>query len=164
MGRFNKVGYVLDQEDFKKSKRKIKKIIVHCSATPEGRHNDARDIHSWHLKRGWAGIGYHYVMLLSGEIQYGRNVNYSGAHAKGYNKYTIGVCLIGGTDQKLVAKENSFTGDQFVFLESFLIKLHKLYPDAEITGHRNLPGVNKACPCFDVKNKYGFIWKAKKWL
>ena len=80
--------------------RNIDKIIVHCSATQEGRHLDAAEINRWHLKRGWKGIGYHYVVLLDGAIEYGRNIYEQGAHVKNYNKGSIGICYIGGVEEE----------------------------------------------------------------
>ena len=69
--------------------RKIDKLIVHCSATQEGRNLDAAEINRWHLKRGWKGIGYHYVVLLDGTIEYGRNIYEQGAHVKNHNKISV---------------------------------------------------------------------------
>ncbi len=78
--------------------RDIDKIIVHCSATQEGKHISAATIDKWHKKRGWRGIGYHYVVGLNGNIEYGRNIYESGAHVKGHNKGSIGICYIGGVE------------------------------------------------------------------
>ena len=158
MNRFNKVGHVVDTENLKKSKRDIDRIVVHCSGTPRGRYNTAKDIHQWHKERGWAGIGYHYVLMPGGELQFGRNIDAIGAHAHNFNYGSIGICVIGGTNDKHIAKENYFTVDQMIFLESLLIKLHRIYPKAKIVGHRDLPHVNKACPCMNIKKKFGFIW------
>ena len=152
MGRFSEVGKVLEYWNLKKAKRKITRIVVHCSATPQGRYHDARDIHLWHKARGWAGIGYHYVLLDSGEVQQGRNINYTGAHAKGYNKGSLAICLIGGLNDNMIATEKAFTTDQLRVLEKLLSDLQKMYPKAEILGHRDLPYVNKACPCIEVND------------
>ncbi len=80
--------------------RAISKIIVHCSATQEGRDLDAAEINRWHLKRGWNGIGYHYVVLLDGTIEYGRSIYKQGAHVKGENEGSIGICYIGGVESE----------------------------------------------------------------
>ena len=80
--------------------RTINKIIVHCSATQEGRDLDAAEINKWHLKRGWNGIGYHYVVLLDGTIEYGRSIYKQGAHVKGENEGSIGICYIGGVESE----------------------------------------------------------------
>ena len=73
--------------------REIDKIIVHCSATKEGVDVSASTIDSWHKERGWRGIGYHYVIALDGKIEYGRNVNETGAHVRNHNRRSIGIEL-----------------------------------------------------------------------
>src|SRR3546814_18078929 len=74
-------------------------ITVHCSATPEGKRFDATDLDSWHLKQGWAGIGYHFVVQLDGSIEAGRPEGAVGSHVAGYNGSAIGVVYIGGVDR-----------------------------------------------------------------
>ena len=76
--------------------REINKIVVHCSATQEGKNISAATIDKWHKKRGWRGIGYHYVIALDGSMEYGRPVEQIGAHVKGMNKNSIGIVYIGG--------------------------------------------------------------------
>jgi N-acetylmuramoyl-L-alanine amidase len=80
--------------------RPINKIIIHCSATPEGRDVKIDTIRQWHIDKGWADIGYHYVIELDGQIQAGRPVELLGAHCLGQNKFSIGVCYVGGMDKK----------------------------------------------------------------
>lgn len=82
--------------------RTINQIIIHCSATPEGRDYTAADIDRWHRQRGFHGIGYHYVIRLDGTIEHGRPVEQIGAHCKGHNATTIGVCYIGGLRKKAI--------------------------------------------------------------
>jgi len=120
--------------------KKMKKIIIHCSATPNGRPDTAEDIHRWHLERGWDGIGYHKVICVSGEIQNGRPDYWQGSHAMGYNKDSVGVCLI-GTDE--------FSDAQWVSLKTLINELYSKYPDAKIIGHNEIS--SKACPGFDVQ-------------
>ncbi len=121
--------------------RPIEKIIIHCSATPNGKPFTAADIDAWHRKRGFRCIGYHYVILLDGAVQTGRSETETGAHASGHNAYSIGVCLI-GTDL--------FTPEQWEALNKLVIMLKKKYPEAVVMGHRDLPKVAKLCPGFDV--------------
>ena len=85
--------------------RPLDTIIIHCSATPEGRDVSADDIRSWHKARGWSDIGYHFVVNIDGFLQMGRPIEQIGAHAKGYNRKSIGICYIGGTDADLNAKD-----------------------------------------------------------
>lgn len=137
--------------------RKIEKIIVHCSATQEGRDLDAAEINRWHLKRGFNGIGYHYVILLDGTIEYGRSIYKQGAHVKGENKYSIGICYIGGVESergsngKWIAKDTR-TPEQKESMLLLLKTLKKMHPEATIHGHREFAA--KSCPCFDAKEEY----------
>ena len=74
----------------------VDEIIVHCSATREGRPFGVEDIERWHRERGFAMCGYHFVIALDGEVQPARPAGYVGAHCEGHNKRSIGVCYIGG--------------------------------------------------------------------
>ena len=87
--------------------RDIDKIIVHCSATREGQHIDVDTIRQWHTSepRNWSDIGYHYVIYLDGSIVPGRPEERQGAHCKGNNKTSIGVCYVGGVDDQLRGSE-----------------------------------------------------------
>ena len=81
--------------------RRINEIIIHCSATPEGRNDTSADIRAWHTApkpkgNGWKNIGYHFVVLLDGTIETGRAIENAGAHCTGHNRFSIGVCYIGG--------------------------------------------------------------------
>ena len=141
---------------FKKSKRTIKEIIVHCSATPEGEDFTVDDIRRWHKSQGWSDIGYHYVIYRDGTIVNGRDVNIIGAHCNkgGHNTYSIGICYIGGVDAKNVKKaKDTRTVAQKDALLSFLKELKEIYPDAKIYGHRDFDS-GKECPSFDAKNEY----------
>ena len=82
----------------------IKLLVVHCSDTDNEDDLSALDIHKMHLNFGWEGIGYHKVILRSGKIENGRPEFWIGAHVKGKNKNSLGVCLIG---------TNKFTNKQF---------------------------------------------------
>ena len=131
------------------TKDKIKFLIVHCSDTPDKHDVDASFIHNMHLKFGWSGIGYHKVILRSGKIEDGRPEYWIGAHVKGKNKISLGVCLIG---------KDKFTKNQFKSLERVLKKWKMEYPAAKILGHKDTGDTNKTCPNFDVvtwsKNKF----------
>ena len=137
--------------------RTINKIIVHCSATQEGKDLDAAEINKWHLKRGWGGIGYHYVVLLDGVIEYGRSIYKQGAHVKGENEGSIGICYIGGVESKRgsngkwIAKDTR-TPEQKESLLLLLKTLKKMHPEATIHGHNEFAA--KSCPCFDAKKEY----------
>ena len=131
--------------------RAINEIIIHCSATKEGNKISATTIDRWHKDRGWRCIGYHYVVRIDGSIEYGRPVQDIGAHVKGKNKHSIGVCYIGGLDANMEPKDTR-TRDQKESLLCLLKTLKRLHPDATIHGHRDF--ANKACPCFDANKEY----------
>lgn len=136
----------------KQSKRTIKEIIVHCTATPEGRIETVQSIRNMHKAKGWSDIGYHYLIGLNGECWEGRNVNLIGAHCEGHNSNSIGVCYVGGVDKKMQAKDTR-TEKQKDALVALLKDLRKLYPKAKIYGHHDF-NKGKSCPCFDAKNEY----------
>lgn len=135
--------------------RDIKEIIVHCSATPEGRNYTVEEIDRWHKNRGWSGIGYHYVIYLDGSIHKGRDIEKVGAHCTNHNKNSIGVCYIGGCDKDMNPKDTR-TQEQRDALIEILTRLKKRYPDAKIYGHRDF--ANKACPSFDATTEYAEIY------
>ncbi len=123
-------------------KKDIKYLIVHCSDTPNEEKVNAEFIHEMHLKFGWNGIGYHKIILRNGEIQLGRPEYWIGAHVKGLNHKSLGVCLIG---------KSKFTNSQFNSLKLVLSNWKKKYPQTKIIGHRDSVNTSKTCPNFDVK-------------
>lgn len=92
--------------------RKINKLIIHCSATPEGRAVSVSDITRWHRERGFRTIGYHYVIYLDGSVHAGRPVSEEGAHCLGQNRNSIGICYIGGLDAKSLLPKDTRTEAQ----------------------------------------------------
>ena len=140
----------------KKSRRRIDEIIIHCSATPEGRNQTVEDIRNWHLKQGWSDIGYHYVVDIYGNIFNGRDVDLVGAHCSkgGHNTHSIGVCYVGGVEKDDVkVSKDTRTTLQKASLITLLKDLRALYPNARIYGHRNFDK-SKDCPSFDAKKEY----------
>ena len=135
----------------KTTKRSINKIIVHCSATVEGKDYTVSEIRKWHLARGFSDIGYHYVVYRDGSVHKGRNIDIAGAHTTGYNTHSVGVCYVGGLDENGRAKDTR-TPEQKDALVRLLKRLKELYPKATIHGHREF--ANKACPCFDARAEY----------
>ena len=133
--------------------RTITQIVIHCSATQEGANFQVDDIRRWHIQRGFKDVGYHYVITLNGDIQVGRPIEQVGAHVKGHNSHSIGVCYIGGVNEKLKPKDTR-TLLQKVGLQILLVVLKSRFPKVNILGHRDFENVNKACPCFNVKSEY----------
>lgn len=130
--------------------RPIKELVVHCSATPAGKAFRAADVDKWHRAQGWASIGYHYVITLDGSIEPGRDVEEAGAHVSGHNANSIGICYIGGMNAQGTAPADTLNARQADALELLLHGLRAKHPAAHILGHRDFPGVKKACPSFDV--------------
>lgn len=144
--------------------RKIDTIIIHCSATKEGQHFTVADIDKWHKARGFNGVGYHYVILLDGTIEPGRQEHLAGAHTQGHNATSIGICYVGGLDAAGNAKDTRTDAQKralFAMVHDICTR-HKI---KEIKGHRDCsPDKNgngiiepgewlKQCPCFDVRKE-----------
>jgi len=136
--------------------RKIDLIVIHCTATKEHADFGVEDVRRWHTSppRNWSDIGYHYLVTLSGSIQTGRPLLKRGAHARGYNSSSVGVCYVGGLDGNMRPKDTR-TEAQKLALTKIIFQLKNQYPDAKVVGHRDLPKVKKACPCFDAAIEYG---------
>lgn len=142
--------------------RKIDSIIIHCSATKTGLDFTATDIDRWHRERGFNGIGYHYVVRLDGTLEKGRDITLTGAHCKGWNERSIGICYIGGLDVSGNPADTR-TNAQKRILYQLIMDLQREYGILQVLGHRDTsPDLNgdgiiesyeyiKSCPCFDVK-------------
>ena len=137
------------------NKRTIKELIVHCSATPEGKDYSVDTIRQWHLQRGFSDIGYHYVIYRDGSIHIGRDESIIGAHCTGHNTNSIGVCYIGGCASDGKTPKDTRTIEQKQSLVKLLKELKTKYPQASIHGHRDFS--SKACPSFDATKEYSSI-------
>lgn len=133
--------------------RTINKIIIHCSATPQGRKHTVADIDLWHRRRGFASIGYHYVIYLDGTVHEGRPLSMQGAHTLGHNAQSIGICYIGGLATDGKTPLDTRTPAQAEALRTLVQHLQQTYPQATVHGHSEF--ANKACPSFNVKKEFG---------
>ena len=146
--------------------RDLNLIVVHCSATNEGEDFDVDDIREMHLARGWRDIGYHFVITRDGQIQAGRPIDEIGAHVRGHNKGSIGVCYIGGLDKNGKPKDTR-TPNQKFSLTTIIESLKEVFPTIDkVVGHRDLsPDLNgdgtiqaneriKECPSFSAVDEY----------
>lgn len=149
--------------------RAISTIVIHCSASPNGRRVTSEDIDAWHAKRGFRRdpklighnepflkhIGYHYVIYAEGPVRIGRGEQEVGAHVHGHNARSIGICLVG---------TSAYSPEQWKALRGLVEGLHQRYPTAGVVGHRDLSPDRdgdgtvephewfKTCPGFDVSS------------
>lgn len=128
--------------------RKIDEIIIHCSATPEGRDHSVADVTAWHRARGFRTIGYHYLVHIDGRVERGRPESEIGAHCQGHNARSIGVCYVGGLASDCKTPKDTRTPEQRRMLRELVKGLQRKYRGAKVYGHRDFAA--KACPCFDV--------------
>lgn len=153
-------------------KENIDSLVIHCSATRAGQDVRAADIDKWHKDRGFACIGYNYVIDLDGTVEVGRPLNRDGAHCNtaglsgvSYNKHSIGICYVGGLDQNGNPADTR-TPEQKQALANLVYRLINEYPIVEVIGHRDAsPDKNgdgkitpnewmKQCPCFSVRDEF----------
>ena len=135
--------------------RPLKRIILHCTATPDGKHFDVATIRRWHVKdRGWKDIGYHYVIYIDGSVHEGRPVAQVGAHASGHNSDSIGVVYVGGCDAKMKAKD-TLNEAQETAMVNLIKALREEHGEMSLHGHNEFAA--KACPSFKVKDKFGWL-------
>ncbi len=130
--------------------RKINLIVVHCSATRVNQNFTVEALEACHKARGFRTTGYHYYITKDGAVYPTRPEELPGAHAKHYNAHSIGICYEGGLDNDGRPADTRTAAQKRTMLE-LLRSLRTDYPDVEVVGHRDLPGVKKSCPCFDVK-------------
>lgn len=126
---------------FIKPNRPIDTVWIHCSAASRPDIN-AADVDQWHKKRGWSGIGYHFFIKTDGTLEKGRDLNRIGAHVKGYNKRSIGICLNG-------LHVEDFTQAQFDTLRKLCGEIDDAYGGIRFRGHREVAA--KGCPVFDYR-------------
>ncbi len=124
--------------------RKINLHVIHCADTPDDMDIGVNEIRQWHLERGWSDIGYHYVIRRDGSIEVGRSIDKMGAHAKGYNRNSIGTCLVG---------RDNFTTEQYNSLRVIDNFLKQVY-NVKTVGHRDIT-IGKTCPNMDINKVLG---------
>lgn len=130
--------------------RPIEFLVMHCSATPPAVNWHARDIRRVHIEeKGYSDIGYHFVITRAGAVEPGRAIDKVGSHVRGWNARTIGICLVGGINERGRPQDN-YTPAQWKAAERLVRDLSARFPAAKIIGHRDFPRVAKACPCYDA--------------
>jgi N-acetylmuramoyl-L-alanine amidase len=143
--------------------RKIDEIVIHCTATTGNDRGDVSvdEVRRWHMDgNGWSDVGYHFLIRRDGALEGGRPLDKPGAHTKGHNKTTIGIAYTGGICPEEGTAEDTRTDEQKETLFEVLIALKRIFPGIRaVSGHRDHPGVRKACPCFDVEQEFGFLFR-----
>lgn len=135
--------------------REITQVIIHCSATPPNQNIGVDEIKDWHVNRnGWSDIGYHFVIRRNGLVEDGRDIERIGAHAKGSNSDSIGVCLVGGVDEEN-RPDSNFTRHQWKSLSRTIDNFIDEFGPLSVIGHRDVS--SKACPCFNVHEWYNDV-------
>jgi len=132
--------------------RDINRIVLHCSATVEGKDYSVDTIRKWHTNKGWSDIGYHYVIQLDGTISQGRPIDKQGAHVRGHNKDSVGICYIGGVDADIKPKDTMTPEQNSAF--RMLVRSIRILFGESITIHGHNEFSSKACPSFTVKEKF----------
>lgn len=134
----------------------IRFLVLHCSATKSTQHYSVVQMQKDHKARGFRTIGYHFYIQRDGTLTQHRRLLEVGAHARPYNRCSIGICYEGGLDEN-GKPANTLTMDQYNRLQELFYILHELFPKAKVVGHRDLPGTTpKDCPCLDANKLFGF--------
>lgn len=134
----------------------VRFLVIHCSATRCDRDYPVEQLLRDHKARGFRTVGYHFYIRKSGIVTQHRRLLEVGAHARGYNRCSIGICYEGGLDASGKPADTR-TPEQKTQLIELLLKLHRLFPSALVVGHCDLPGVKKACPCFPC-SEYRYLF------
>ena len=148
--------------------REIKLLVIHCSATRCNVPFTVEQLRQCHLQRGFKDIGYHFYIRKNGDIKTTRPIERIGAHVKGFNRTSIGICYEGGLDCH-GRPADTRTEWQKHSMRVLILTLLKDYPGCRICGHRDLsPDLNgngeiepeewiKACPCFNAEKDWGKV-------
>jgi len=120
--------------------RKLRTIFLHHSESDIDSHDNIETIREWHLQRGFSDIGYHFVITKNGVVNIGRPIDKVGAHAKGYNSHSVGICLTG---------DDRFSDEQFEGSAKLIKSLFVVFGVMLVRGHNEVS--DKKCPNFDVE-------------
>jgi N-acetyl-anhydromuramyl-L-alanine amidase AmpD len=153
-------AYLLKREEdgeYMSGPDSVRFLVLHCSATRVTQDYTAEQLEHDHKKRGFRTVGYHFYVRKDGTVTKHRGLLAVGAHCKPYNRCSIGICYEGGLDANGKPADTR-TLAQTEQLQLLFMRLHKIFPKAQICGHRDLPGTTpKECPCLDAQVVFGFI-------
>ena len=142
---------------FTKPSRRIHRVFIHCSASDHAHHDNISTIKTWHLKRGFSDVGYHFFIQKDGTLEYGRDIEKTPAAQKGHNLYTLAICMHG-------LKEENFKTAQFETLKKLATQIEHNYENISFHGHCEVS--KKACPVFNYRkvldlDRYGSLNQSK---
>lgn len=134
--------------------REINEIIIHCTATRTGAVVHVADVDRWHRQRGWAGIGYHFLVQPDGAIEVGRPLEKPGAHCRGHNRHSVGIAYVGGLDAHGHPADTR-TPEQTEAIAALCARFMLMFnlTPADIHGHNHY-NPHKACPCYNVEQEW----------
>ena len=148
---YNEDGKMMD------SPQSVRFLVIHCSATKCNRNYTEKQLLRDHKARGFRTVGYHFYCRKDGSLTQFRKLLEVGAHARPYNRCSIGICYEGGLNEHAQPCDTR-TPEQTERIVDVLTRLHRLFPKAKIVGHRDLPGTTpKECPCLDAHALFGWI-------
>ena len=150
--RFKKMNLKKDFDgrvNFETGDRRIDYIVIHCTATPQNTKVESI-LRYWKYVLGWEYPGYHVVIDKNGKATQLLDMSIPSNGVKGYNENSIHIAYIGGVDENNKPIDNR-TESQKLRMKNIVKGLQLFYPNTEILGHRDFPGVKKDCPSFDVK-------------
>ena len=134
--------------------REIKMLVIHCSATRCNVPFTVEQLDACHRERGFEGIGYHFYITRDGRVHATRPLERVGAHAKGFNLHSIGICYEGGLDVNGKPADTR-TWQQRSSLRDLVYALRHAFGDVKVLGHYQLGAdIHKACPCFDAQREF----------
>lgn len=132
--------------------RKVNNIVIHCTATAQDAKVESIQKY-WKNNLGWKSPGYHRLISADGTVHNLSDFEKPTNGVAGHNSDSIHISYIGGIDAKGKPKDTR-TAEQKCAIIHCIQEARRLYPDANIKGHRDFPGVAKACPSFDAINEY----------
>ena len=145
----------MEDGDMMKSPEAVRFIVLHCSATRCNQNYTVDQLMRDHKARGFRTIGYHFYIRRDGTLSQHRRLLEVGAHARPYNRCSIGICYEGGLDEN-GKPANTLTAEQYERIKDLIAELKQLFPHAKVVGHRDLPGTTpKDCPCLDAEKLFG---------
>lgn len=141
----------------------LKYLVLHCTATPEGREVSSDDIRRWHTSpvskggRGWKQVGYTDMIHLDGRVERLVDNNEDACvddweitnGAKGYNGVSRHIVYVGGLQSDGKTPKDTRTAAQLRVMKAYVTSFHKRFPNVKIIGHNEIAA--KACPSFDVQ-------------